>query len=74
MGRMSFDDLASLQDDLDGRLVSGELDVFDWNRECDEVMSAAGWTQSQYEAEVDRRWEHLGALRRSSARHRSANN
>lgn len=62
--RMDFEQLLSLQDVLDERLISGELGLFQYEREWAAVLLAAGYTARDYELGVDRRWDYIDRLRK----------
>ncbi len=57
--RMAFNDLLDLQNVLDVQLVFGSMSMSDWEKEWAAVLGASGWTRSQYEVEIDRRWDHI---------------
>lgn len=61
--RMDFEQLLSLQDVLDERLVFGELTWSQYEREWLALLRAAGYTQRDYELGIHRRWDHLHRVR-----------
>lgn len=60
---MDFEQLLSLQDVLDERLVLGELTWSQYEREWLALLRAAGYTQRDYELGIDRRWDYLHRAR-----------
>lgn len=72
--RMAFNDLLELQNVLDAHLVFGTIDMCDWEKEWHAVLIASGWTVLQYEIEIDRRWDHLDALREAPHRRPNSKN
>ena len=55
--RLSFDDLLGLHDELDVKLMNGGIRVADYESEWREFLDVAGWTQAEFERELDRRWD-----------------
>lgn len=55
----SFDDLLRMQDESDIRLVNLEIDLGEYRSEWDELLRAFGYTQAQYEFNIDQRWDWL---------------
>ncbi len=71
--KMSFDDLRDMQDKLDKMVVSGKMQPLDYNDRWADVLAVAGWTQDQYDAELDRRWDYIDSERELPTKHRYAN-
>lgn len=71
--RMSFEDLSLLQDKFDDMLASGRMLPEDYDARWKDLLSVAGWTQEQYDAETDRRWDYIDTERGSAPRSLSIN-
>lgn len=61
--RMDFEQLLSLQDVLDERLVFGELTWSQYESEWLALLRAADYTQRDYELGINRRWDYLHLVR-----------
>ncbi len=61
--KMSFEDLRNMQDKLDDMVMSGRLQMLDYDDRWADVLAAAGWTPDQYNAELDRRWDYIDSER-----------
>lgn len=71
--KMSFEDLSDIQDKLDRLVATGKIHVLDYNDRWLDVLRAAGWTQDQYDAERDRRWDYIDSERELPVKRRYAN-
>lgn len=71
--KMSFEELLDMQDKLDNMVASGRLLMRDYDARWTDVLDAAGWTQDQYAAELDRRWDYIDSERALPAKRHSVN-
>ena len=60
---MDFEDLLAVQDNLDERLLDGSIERLQYEREWSELLRAAGWTEDEYAAQIDLRWDYIDRLR-----------
>jgi len=56
---MNFEDLLQVQDELDVQLVMGDISMSDYDREWSEILAVTGWTEKEYEEQIDRRWDYI---------------
>lgn len=63
LSKMPFEDLLDLGDDIDERLASDRIDAGEAALEWDELLSASGWTEREFEDQIDRRWDYIDTLR-----------
>ena len=64
--RMNFEQLLTLQDDLDARFIRDELSLSQYEIEWSSLLSASGYTEQEYESGIDRRWDYIDYLRELS--------
>jgi hypothetical protein len=55
--KMSYDDLSSLLDDVDSLYVTGHLSDEEYDAEWCSIVKESGWTQEEFFAELERRWD-----------------
>jgi len=65
---MDFEQLLVLQDELDSQLCNRQITWEQYENEWLSLLKAAGWTHSEYEREIDERWDRLDALRTKPSR------
>lgn len=56
---LSFEDLLYLETILDIRLCTDQIQLDEYNRECNFLLCLAGLTQAEYIDRIDRRWDYL---------------
>lgn len=66
--KASLSKLLSLQNDLDNDLVNGVIDLETYNEEWQDILHSFGWTEEEYEFEIDRRWDYLMSEPRGTKR------
>ena len=61
--KLPFDQMAPLLTDLEHRLSRGDMSELEFNAEYSDILRAAGWSPSEFENEIDRRWDFVDHLR-----------
>lgn len=71
--KLPFDQMSPLLTDLEQRLSRGEMSEMEFNAEYSDILRAAGWSSSEFENEIDRRWDFVDHLRNIPAKPRVQN-
>lgn len=71
--KLPFDQMAPLLTDLEQRLSSGDMSEMEFNAEYSDILHAAGWSPTEFENEIDRRWDFVDRLRNIPAKPRVQN-
>jgi len=61
--KLPFDQMAPLLTDLEKRLSLGDMSEIEFNSEYSDILRASGWSNSEFENEIDRRWDFVDHLR-----------
>lgn len=56
MSRVSFEVISCVRDTLDADLVKRNITADQYAEAICDVMLKLGWTEDEFEAEVDKRW------------------
>jgi len=56
MRRVPFDVVTKVIDHLDQLLVSGKMERGEWADAVFDTLHSLGWTDAEFEAEIDARW------------------
>lgn len=71
--KLPYDQMSPLLTDLEQRLASGDMSELEFNAEYSDILRAAGWTQAEFENEIDRRWDFVDQLRNIPSKPRVQN-
>lgn len=61
--KLPFEQMSPLLSDLEQRLQRGDMSELEFNAEYSDILRAAGWSPSEFEEEIDRRWDFIDHLR-----------
>jgi len=64
--KVSIDTLSSFQERLDDMLIAGELTSQEYEKQWRDVLQSVGWSESDYENEIDRRWDYVDRTQSSN--------
>lgn len=60
--KMTLEDLVSVLVQLDEYLAAGGISKAKYEKDYQDLLSAAGWTEKELDEAIDKRWEYINPL------------